>query len=111
MESTSKDNPPKSYLWLTVEQNVEQEQFLHLLLHWPMIFIAGLDNRRLLRTAALKVSPTAQIRGDGDHIGEKSFSAEFRIFLLGKLVKVESNSLLSTEHRLCFTKCIYKAIF
>lgn len=29
-----------------LEQNVEQEQFLHPLLHCLMIFIAGLDNRR-----------------------------------------------------------------
>lgn len=81
MESTSEDNPPQS--GSLREPSVEQEQFLHPLLPWLMVFIAGLDNRRELRgAAALKVSPTAQIRGDCNYTGEKTFRAELKFFFV-----------------------------
>lgn len=64
-----------------LEQSV-LEEFLHPLLHWLMIFTAGLDNRRELRIAALKVSPTAQTRGDCEYIGGKKLQCRILKFFV-----------------------------
>lgn len=64
-----------------LEQSV-LEEFLHPLLHWLMIFTAGLDNRRELRIAALKVSPTARTRGDCEYIGGKKLQCRILKFFV-----------------------------